>query len=108
MSSVGLVRPNDDAAAQAHLPNADLSEAGALPRPDRPRHRVALVVTRDIGAEESADLEPFLAAREVARDREDVARIRPPPRPPQRAVRDGELEARDRAAGFDDARELFE
>src|SRR5262249_14771506 len=96
--------PGDDAATEAQPPRAYVTDAGIPPELEQALLRIAVVEAADARPEEVADLGP--ARREHATgSRQPDAHVELPQRAPN-AARDGELEARDRAAGPDDPREL--
>src|SRR5262249_60465104 len=93
-----------DAATEAPPPRAYVTDAGIPPELEQALLRIAVVEAADARPEEVADLGP--ARREHATgSRQPDAHVELPQRAPN-AARDGELEARDRAAGPDHPRAL--
>ena len=103
-----LPPPHDHAPAQAHEPEPHVDEPGVLPRRHRGRQRVAPVVLRDVRAEEAPDLEPRPPPGHATGQREDAARVQPPPSPPEPARGHVELEAGDGAPGLHHPGQLAE
>src|SRR2546430_13579782 len=101
---VSTATPDHDPTAETESPVSDVFDPGGTPELELALERVAAPELADAAAEEIANLVP--AGRDdPSRRRKHGTDVGAPERPPE-SGRNGELEARDRAAGADDAREL--